>query len=212
MKRRHVMGVALCWMSCVHTPVPPAAEDEITTGVKAATNWRKRRVGPTVTGSPTLEQAYCPMPRTALTVDKMLDCAEYEEATGDVRNAVDLWVKVATVGETQNQRCLALDRLELRTDGRALGLVPLATMNECHALFAATADACSVTCNQQLAECRQRQQQVANDAAALNAIAGSEWGSIVGVFLSEEALRKSSELPRCGEEFKFCYRSCTIVR
>jgi len=207
-----VIGVALCWLCCVHTPVQPEAEDEIASGVKTAGDWRKRRVGPTVTGSPTLEQAYCPTPRTALTTDKMLDCAEYEDATGDVRNAVDLWVKTATAGETQSQRCLALDRLELRTDGRALGLVPLSTMNECHALFAATAGACSVTCNQQLAECRQRQQQVANDAAALAGIAGAAWGSVPGVFLSEEALRKSAELPRCGEEFKVCYRSCTIVR
>jgi hypothetical protein len=147
-----------------------------------------------------------------MSADQSLDCADYEDTTGERRNAVDLWVKVATTGPTPKQRCLALDRLEQRTDGRALGLVPIATMNECHAVFAATADACSVTCNDQLAECRKRQQAAANDSAALASLGASQFGSVAGVFLAEAAVRGSPEIPRCGEEFKACYRSCTMVR
>ncbi len=206
------MGVALLFACCAHTR---EADDEVEAGIKAASSpWRRPKFGPTVVGSANLEQTYCPPPRSQLTWDQMLDCAEYEDAAGDHRHAVDLWVKVAAVGSTEAQRCLALYRLEMRTDGRPLGLVPVSTMTECRALMQANAETCTVTCTGELAQCRLRQQDSATENAIRTAVAAVAWadGSIGGQFLSDELLRNSPQMPRCGEEFTACYRSCTMVR
>lgn len=210
--RRALMGIAVLFVCCAHTR---EAEEEIDVGIEKATSpWRRTKLGSTIVGSPALERTYCPPPRSQLTWDEMLDCAEYEHAAGDRRHAVDLWVKVAAVGSTEEQRCLALYRIEMRTDGRPLGLVPLSTVNECRALMQANAEACAVTCTNELNQCRLRQQDAATENAIRTAIAAVAWadGSIGGQFLSEELLRNSPQLPRCGEEFTACYRSCTMVR
>lgn len=192
--------------SCVHSPEMDA---EVERGVAAAvTPYKRPLVGaPRIIGSAALEHAYCPPPRSQLTWDQMLDCADYEDSSGDPKVAAALWVRVATMGVTPAQRCLALSRLELRTDGRLLGLVPPSTMTECQAAFQAQADRCSATCTLELAACRQRQLE-----QTPNRITSAEMALLARGLTDDVILTERPDFPRCGEEFTACYRSCTIVR
>ncbi len=184
-------------------------DEEVERGVAAAVRPYKRpSVGaPRIIGSTALEQAYCPPPRSQLTWDQMLDCADYEDSSGDPRAAAAFWVKVAAVGATPEQRCLALSRLELRTDGRLLGLVPPSTMTECQVAFQAQADRCAATCTVELAACRQRQLE-----QTPNRILSSDMALLARGLTDEVILVERPDFPRCGAEFTACYRSCTIVR
>lgn len=182
---------------------------EVERGVAAAATPYKRPTidVPRIAGSAALEQVYCPAPRSQLTWDQLIDCADYEASSGDPRVAAALWARVASMGETSQQRCLAFARLQQRTDGRLLGQVPPSTMTECQAAFHAQSDLCTATCTRELAECRQRQLE-----RSPNRISSAEMAMLARGLTDDVTLIDRPDFPRCGEEFTACYRSCTIVR
>lgn len=160
--------------------------------------------------SPELEKTYCPPPLSQLGWEQMLDCAEYQDANGDRKLATNLWVKVAAVAETSDQRCLALHRLETRTDGRPLGLVPQSTFAECRFEHDAQAKACSERCTADIQKCQERR-PAASLSMVLSAVTGVGWTDAPSPAY-ETWMKEQPDATRCGEEFTACYRSCTIVR
>jgi hypothetical protein len=208
---RITFAIALVFTSCVHTP---SADAEVEQGIADARRPRPAPSPRNASGSARLRQLYCPKALVESSWDQMLDCADYEDSAGDRRNAAKLWLKVAAVGASSDQRCLALSRLERRTDGRFLELVPPSTLSECRSAFHEQAAQCETICTGELASCQDRQRDVALANGVRTVVAAFAWaeGSLLGDALSDELLANRVELPRCGAEFNACYRSCTIVR
>ncbi len=158
-----------------------------------------------------LERHYCPSP---MNTEQKLDCADFFDLSRNVRDASSLWVQVAHEGETVEQQCFAVNRLENRAH-EATQRLPPALLQTCDQRRNDRVTECSNGCSLEIAQCKERQRQY---------VASTLWNEVFPVgrrgnppLLGRHApfeaeIMQRPDFPRCGSEFSSCVSMCAMPR
>ncbi|MDP3234144.1 MAG: hypothetical protein Q8S33_05065 [Myxococcales bacterium] len=158
-----------------------------------------------------LEQHYC---AKEMNTEQKLDCADFFDLSRNVREASSLWVQVAHDGETVEQQCFAVHRLENRAPESTERLAR-ALLETCGQRRNERISTCTDGCSREIDECKERQRVYLASTLWNEVFPDGSRGNppLLGQNApAEEELMQRPDFPRCGREFSTCVSTCAMPR